>query len=130
MSAAQGQRHDVDKVRSRVGKIKGRMWVGSETEVGRLAAGYRWGWGQSVGRVQGGTSLLLTLSTSLSPLPRTARLFCDVYDPRSKSYCKRLQVLCPEHSKDPKVRLFFLYLIALHSSPSPYLTTFLSSSSA
>ncbi|XP_068388711.1 CXXC-type zinc finger protein 1-like [Eschrichtius robustus] len=31
------------------------------------------------------------------------RLFCDVYDPQSKSYCKRLQVLCPEHSKDPKV---------------------------
>ncbi|KAG8506585.1 CXXC-type zinc finger protein 1 [Galemys pyrenaicus] len=31
------------------------------------------------------------------------RLFCDVYDPLSKRYCKRLQVLCPEHSRDPKV---------------------------
>uniref|UniRef100_A0A8W4FQ02 CXXC-type zinc finger protein 1 n=1 Tax=Sus scrofa TaxID=9823 RepID=A0A8W4FQ02_PIG len=31
------------------------------------------------------------------------RLFCDAYDPQSKRYCKRLQVLCPEHSKDPKV---------------------------
>ncbi|EPY75679.1 CpG binding protein-like protein [Camelus ferus] len=31
------------------------------------------------------------------------RLFCDVYNPQSKRYCKRLQVLCPEHSKDPKV---------------------------
>ncbi|XP_052516387.1 CXXC-type zinc finger protein 1 isoform X1 [Budorcas taxicolor] len=33
------------------------------------------------------------------------RLFCDVYNPQSKTYCKRLQVLCPEHSRDPKVRL-------------------------
>ncbi|XP_019574787.2 CXXC-type zinc finger protein 1 [Rhinolophus sinicus] len=33
----------------------------------------------------------------------TSRLFCDRYDPKSKRYCKRLQVLCPEHSKDPKV---------------------------
>ncbi|XP_036161504.1 CXXC-type zinc finger protein 1-like [Myotis myotis] len=33
----------------------------------------------------------------------STRLFCDVYDPTSKRYCKRLQVLCPEHSKDPKV---------------------------
>ncbi|XP_036126022.1 CXXC-type zinc finger protein 1-like [Molossus molossus] len=31
------------------------------------------------------------------------RLFCDVYDPKSQRYCKRLQVLCPEHTKDPKV---------------------------
>ncbi|ELK23930.1 CpG-binding protein [Myotis davidii] len=34
---------------------------------------------------------------------RATRLFCDVYDPTSERYCKRLQVLCPEHSKDPKV---------------------------
>ncbi|XP_066566218.1 CXXC-type zinc finger protein 1 [Amia ocellicauda] len=32
------------------------------------------------------------------------RLFCDVYNPQSKTYCKRLQVLCPEHSRDPKVQ--------------------------
>ncbi|XP_062842379.1 CXXC-type zinc finger protein 1b isoform X2 [Trichomycterus rosablanca] len=31
------------------------------------------------------------------------RLFCDVFNPQSKTYCKRLQVLCPEHSRDPKV---------------------------
>uniref|UniRef100_A0A8C5GTN5 CXXC-type zinc finger protein 1 n=1 Tax=Gouania willdenowi TaxID=441366 RepID=A0A8C5GTN5_GOUWI len=31
------------------------------------------------------------------------RLFCDVYNPHSKTYCKRLQVLCPEHSRDPKI---------------------------
>ncbi|XP_043849496.1 CXXC-type zinc finger protein 1-like [Dromiciops gliroides] len=31
------------------------------------------------------------------------RLFCDVYNPQSKTYCKRLRVLCPEHSRDPKV---------------------------
>ena len=34
---------------------------------------------------------------------RATRLFCDVYNPHSKTYCKRLQVLCPEHSRDPKV---------------------------
>nr|XP_051683021.1 CXXC-type zinc finger protein 1 isoform X1 [Oryctolagus cuniculus]XP_051683022.1 CXXC-type zinc finger protein 1 isoform X2 [Oryctolagus cuniculus]XP_051683023.1 CXXC-type zinc finger protein 1 isoform X3 [Oryctolagus cuniculus]XP_051683024.1 CXXC-type zinc finger protein 1 isoform X1 [Oryctolagus cuniculus] len=33
----------------------------------------------------------------------TTRLFCDVYNPESKRYCKRLQVLCPEHTRDPKV---------------------------
>lgn len=38
---------------------------------------------------------------------RATRLFCDVYNPQSKTYCKRLQVLCPEHSRDPKVRLPF-----------------------
>ncbi|XP_034858295.1 CXXC-type zinc finger protein 1-like [Mirounga angustirostris] len=31
------------------------------------------------------------------------RLFCDVYNPKSKRYCKRLQVLCPEHSRDTKI---------------------------
>ncbi|XP_010218129.1 PREDICTED: CXXC-type zinc finger protein 1 [Tinamus guttatus] len=30
------------------------------------------------------------------------RLFCDVYNPQSRTYCKRLQVLCPEHSREPK----------------------------
>ena len=34
------QRHDVDRSRSRVGKIKGSMWVGSEAEVGELGAGF------------------------------------------------------------------------------------------
>lgn len=30
-------------------------------------------------------------------------MFCDFYNPASQTYCKRLKVLCPEHSKDPKV---------------------------
>uniref|UniRef100_A0A2M4BLR3 CXXC-type zinc finger protein 1 n=1 Tax=Anopheles marajoara TaxID=58244 RepID=A0A2M4BLR3_9DIPT len=30
-------------------------------------------------------------------------MFCDFYNPGSKTYCKRLRVLCPEHCKDPKV---------------------------
>ena len=29
---------------------------------------------------------------------------CDHYNAASKSYCKRLKVICPEHAKDPKVR--------------------------
>lgn len=61
-------------------------------------------------------------------LPRATRLFCDIYDPQSKRYCKRLQVLCPEHSRDPKVRLFFPYLITLHSFLLCLTTLFLSSS--
>nr|NP_001071905.1 zinc finger protein [Ciona intestinalis]BAE93291.1 zinc finger protein [Ciona intestinalis] len=31
------------------------------------------------------------------------RLFCDVYNEQQQTYCKRLQVLCPEHTKEPKV---------------------------
>lgn len=27
-------------------------------------------------------------------------MFCDFYNPVSKTYCKRLRVLCPEHTKD------------------------------
>lgn len=30
-------------------------------------------------------------------------MFCDYYHPVNKTYCKRLRVLCPEHSKEPKV---------------------------
>ncbi|RWS10997.1 PHD finger and CXXC domain-containing protein-like protein [Dinothrombium tinctorium] len=30
-------------------------------------------------------------------------VFCDVYNPHQKTYCKRLKILCPEHSKDPKI---------------------------
>lgn len=33
-------RHDVDRVRNRVGKIMGKMWVGSEAEVGGFKVGY------------------------------------------------------------------------------------------
>lgn len=30
-------------------------------------------------------------------------MFCDFFNPINKTYCKRLRVLCPEHSKDAKV---------------------------
>lgn len=30
-------------------------------------------------------------------------LFCDYYNSQQKIYCKRLRVLCPEHTKEPKV---------------------------
>lgn len=30
------------------------------------------------------------------------RMFCDFYDPKHGTYCKRLQVLCPEHNPDDK----------------------------
>ena len=30
-------------------------------------------------------------------------MFCDYYSPQSGTYCKRLKVLCPEHTKEPKV---------------------------
>ncbi|CAF0798544.1 unnamed protein product [Didymodactylos carnosus] len=32
-------------------------------------------------------------------------LFCDHYDPTNQLYCKRLKVICPEHSRDPKIGL-------------------------
>lgn len=31
------------------------------------------------------------------------RMFCDFYNSTNRTYCKRLRVLCPEHSKDAKV---------------------------
>lgn len=30
-------------------------------------------------------------------------MFCDFFNPINGTYCKRLRVLCPEHSKEPKV---------------------------
>lgn len=30
-------------------------------------------------------------------------MFCDVYNHQQKTYCKRLKVLCPEHTREPKV---------------------------
>ncbi len=30
-------------------------------------------------------------------------IFCDKFDSSQKTYCKRLRVLCPEHTKEPKV---------------------------
>ena len=33
----------------------------------------------------------------------STNIFCDKYDSSQKTYCKRLKVLCPEHTKEPKV---------------------------
>ena len=30
-------------------------------------------------------------------------MFCDFFNPQQKTYCKRLKVLCPEHTKEPRV---------------------------
>jgi len=30
------------------------------------------------------------------------RMFCDFYNPKEGTYCKRLQVLCPDHNPDEK----------------------------
>ncbi|XP_045164491.1 CXXC-type zinc finger protein 1-like isoform X1 [Mercenaria mercenaria] len=30
-------------------------------------------------------------------------MFCDFYNSQSKTYCKRLKVICPEHMKEPRV---------------------------
>lgn len=32
-----------------------------------------------------------------------SNLFCDFYNAQQKTYCKRLRVLCPEHTKETKV---------------------------
>jgi len=31
------------------------------------------------------------------------QMFCDFYNPQTGTYCKRLRVICPEHTKDQKV---------------------------
>lgn len=43
--------------------------------------------------------------TSLGSVFKTKieNLFCDTYNGQSKTYCKRLRVLCPEHGKEGKV---------------------------
>ena len=37
------------------------------------------------------------------PSPTRTNIFCDKYDAAEQTYCKRLRVLCPEHTKEPKV---------------------------
>lgn len=32
-----------------------------------------------------------------------SNIFCDFYNVQQRTYCKRLKILCPEHSKEPKV---------------------------
>lgn len=68
-----------------------------ELREGWLRVGRKWVWAFDV-------VLELLKATLLLTSTRATRLFCDVYNPQSKTYCKRLQVLCPEHSRDPKVR--------------------------
>ena len=36
-------------------------------------------------------------------LLHSINIFCDKYDSSQGTYCKRLKVLCPEHTKEPKV---------------------------
>lgn len=31
-------------------------------------------------------------------------MFCDFYNPSTLTYCKRLRVMCPEHTKAPVVK--------------------------
>jgi len=31
------------------------------------------------------------------------QMVCDFYNPQTETYCKRLRVICPEHTKDPKI---------------------------
>lgn len=31
-------------------------------------------------------------------------MFCDFYNPSNLTYCKRLRVMCPEHTKAPVVK--------------------------
>jgi len=31
------------------------------------------------------------------------QMVCDYYNPQTETYCKRLRVICPEHTKDPKI---------------------------
>jgi hypothetical protein len=38
-------------------------------------------------------------------------LFCDNYDRTNNLYCKRLKIICPEHSRDPKVKIYFFFLL-------------------
>lgn len=43
-------------------------------------------------------------------------LFCDEYNASSKTYCKRLRVICPEHAKDPKVVFFLTFCLLLSAT--------------
>ena len=41
-------------------------------------------------------------------------MFCDYYNPQQKTYCKRLKVLCPEHTKERKVIHFMTFITRSH----------------
>lgn len=44
-----------------------------------------------------------SLTTFGSIYKSAGNLFCDNYNAQQKIYCKRLRVLCPEHTKEPKI---------------------------
>ncbi|XP_015760485.1 PREDICTED: CXXC-type zinc finger protein 1-like isoform X2 [Acropora digitifera] len=44
-----------------------------------------------------------SLTTFGSIYKSAGNLFCDYYNSQQKIYCKRLRVLCPEHTKEPKI---------------------------
>ncbi|XP_058968068.2 CXXC-type zinc finger protein 1-like [Pocillopora verrucosa] len=44
-----------------------------------------------------------SLTTFGSIYKSAGNLFCDYYNHQQKIYCKRLRVLCPEHTKEPKI---------------------------
>ncbi|XP_031552294.1 CXXC-type zinc finger protein 1-like [Actinia tenebrosa] len=44
-----------------------------------------------------------SLTTFGSAYKSAGNLFCDFYNAQLGIYCKRLRVLCPEHTKEPKV---------------------------
>lgn len=44
-----------------------------------------------------------SLTSFGSAYKSAGNLFCDFYNSQQGTYCKRLRVLCPEHTKEPKV---------------------------
>lgn len=50
-------------------------------------------------QIESRTSFASRFKTQLE----SERLFCDYYNPKEQSYCKRLAVLCPEHFSEPKI---------------------------
>lgn len=64
-----------------VGKMKIRMWVGSEAELGELGAGFWWGATREayldeldIDKVWASTTLILSTSLSISPQSHKALL--------------------------------------------------------
>ena len=41
-------------------------------------------------------------------------MFCDYYNSQTKTYCKRLKVMCPEHVKEPRVSRSEVSIIELY----------------
>jgi len=41
--------------------------------------------------------------SSFKAMNNLYNIFCDTYNKTNRTYCKRLRVICPEHSKDEKV---------------------------